>query len=66
MRDYNDKVAAITGAGSGIGRAAETILKAVQRKARRVLVGPDAMILDKLQRLLPSGYGRILRHLLSR
>jgi NAD(P)-dependent dehydrogenase (short-subunit alcohol dehydrogenase family) len=36
--------------------AAETILRAVQRNARRVLVGMDAHALDMLQRLLPGHY----------
>jgi NAD(P)-dependent dehydrogenase (short-subunit alcohol dehydrogenase family) len=36
--------------------AAEIILRGVQRNARRVLVGNDAVALDKLQRFLPSGY----------
>jgi NAD(P)-dependent dehydrogenase (short-subunit alcohol dehydrogenase family) len=36
--------------------AAETILRGVQRNARRVLVGMDAHALDMLQRLLPGHY----------
>jgi short-subunit dehydrogenase len=40
--------------------AAETILRGVQRNARRVLIGTDAIALDALQRLLPSGYQRIV------
>ena len=40
-------------------QAAETILRGVQRNARRVLIGTDAKALDALQRLLPSGYQRI-------
>ena len=36
--------------------AALQILSAVERNARRVLVGPDAKFLDKLVRLLGSGY----------
>lgn len=40
--------------------AAATILKAVQRKARRVLIGPDAVAVDLLQRLLPSGYQKLV------
>jgi NAD(P)-dependent dehydrogenase (short-subunit alcohol dehydrogenase family) len=40
--------------------AAETILHAVERNARRVLVGNDAIVLDALQRILPSSYQRIV------
>lgn len=40
--------------------AAETILRGVQRNARRVLIGTDAIALDALQRLLPSGYQRLV------
>jgi short-subunit dehydrogenase len=41
--------------------AARTILKAVRRDRRRVLVGPDAFVLDKIQRLLPCGYAALIR-----
>lgn len=40
--------------------AAGTILKAVRNDRRRVLVGTDAVVLDKLQRLFPSGYARVI------
>jgi len=40
--------------------AAATILKAVRRNSRRVLLGPDAVALDLVQRLLPSGYQRLI------
>lgn len=39
--------------------AAKTILRAVERDRRRVLVGPDAYVIDALQRLLPSLYQRL-------
>ncbi|MFC4821696.1 SDR family NAD(P)-dependent oxidoreductase [Dokdonella ginsengisoli] len=41
--------------------AARTILKAVRRNHRRVLVGPDAFVLDKIQRLLPCGYAALIQ-----
>lgn len=41
-------------------RAARTILRAVERDQRRVLVGPDAHALDLLVRLLPSYYQRLV------
>jgi hypothetical protein len=37
-------------------KAAEQILEAVRKDRRRVLVGGDARLLEKLQRLLPSRY----------
>ena len=40
--------------------AAETILRAVQRRRPRVLVGRDAVVIDKIARLLPVGTGRLL------
>jgi NAD(P)-dependent dehydrogenase (short-subunit alcohol dehydrogenase family) len=39
--------------------AARTILKAVEKNKRRVLVGPDAYVIDWLQRLLPACYQRL-------
>ena len=36
--------------------AAKTILKGVKQKARRVLIGVDAKMLDGMARVLPSGY----------
>jgi hypothetical protein len=41
---------------TGAERAAVTILKAVRRDRRRVLVGWDAVVLDKVQRLFSSAY----------
>lgn len=40
--------------------AAKIILRAVRRNQRRVLVGPDAKLLDLLVRLFPTGYQRIV------
>jgi len=40
-------------------KAASTIIRAVEKNKRRVLVGPDAYFYDGLARLLPSGYQRI-------
>ena len=40
--------------------AARTILRGVKRNARRVLVGLDAHAIDALQRLLPTGYQRLV------
>ena len=46
--------------------AAATILDAVERDARRVLIGGDARALDLLVRLLPSAYQPLLRGLAKR
>jgi hypothetical protein len=40
--------------------AARTILAGVLRGKRRILVGVDARVLSALQRLLPSGYQRLV------
>ncbi|HYC57401.1 MAG TPA: SDR family NAD(P)-dependent oxidoreductase [Candidatus Binatia bacterium] len=40
--------------------AARTILRAVQRNQRRVLIGPDARTLDFVARLMPQGYQRVI------
>jgi NAD(P)-dependent dehydrogenase (short-subunit alcohol dehydrogenase family) len=40
--------------------AARTIIKAVEKNKRRVLVGPDAVIFDWLVRLFPSLYQRLI------
>ncbi|HWY25603.1 MAG TPA: SDR family NAD(P)-dependent oxidoreductase [Nevskia sp.] len=39
--------------------AAQTILRAVRCNKRRVLVGPDAHVIDWMVRLFPSGYQRL-------
>lgn len=40
--------------------AAKTILRAVQKNQRRVLVGRDAKFLDLLVRMFPTGYQRLV------
>lgn len=47
-------------------QAARTILRGVEKNARRVLIGADAHAIDALQRMLPSGYQRILTGLTRR
>ncbi|UJR85161.1 SDR family NAD(P)-dependent oxidoreductase [Sandaracinus amylolyticus] len=42
------------------GDAARIILRAVERDERRVLVGPDARVIDWLARSLPSAYQKIV------
>ena len=41
-------------------KAAATILNGVRSNARRVLIGPDAYAVDLMQRILPTGYQRLL------
>ncbi|MGH8561344.1 MAG: SDR family NAD(P)-dependent oxidoreductase, partial [Nevskiales bacterium] len=40
--------------------AARTILRGEKRRARRVLIGPDAHVIDAVQRLLPASYQALL------
>ena len=40
---------------------ARQILRGVERDAPRVLVGPDARLIDTIQRLVPTGYQQIVR-----
>jgi short-subunit dehydrogenase len=47
-------------------KAAAIILKAVQKNERRVLVGPDAVALDTLARITPSGYPKVLARFIKR
>ncbi|MCK5769134.1 SDR family NAD(P)-dependent oxidoreductase [Algiphilus sp.] len=47
-------------------KAARIILRAVRRDRRRVLVGPDAVLLDKVQRLFPTLYQRLTPVLMAR
>ena len=44
--------------------AAQQILNAVLKNKRRLLIGSDAKFLDKVQRLLPSAYPKILKRFL--
>ena len=48
-------------------QAAQIILDGVRRRRRRILIGPDARLMDRIQRLLPERYtdvfGWILRRL---
>ncbi|HWN32418.1 MAG TPA: SDR family NAD(P)-dependent oxidoreductase, partial [Pseudonocardia sp.] len=40
-------------------QAAKTILRGVERKRARILIGPDAYVLDAVPRVLGSGYQRL-------
>ncbi|MFM0503533.1 SDR family NAD(P)-dependent oxidoreductase [Paraburkholderia caffeinilytica] len=47
-------------------RAAGIILAAVRQNKRRVLVGKDAVLLDKIQRVFPSAYAGVIRLMMRR
>jgi short-subunit dehydrogenase len=59
--DAFDRVAA-----TSAETAAKVILRAVNRDARRVLVGVDAVVLDKLVRFLPTAYQPLVTHFVRR
>lgn len=41
-------------------KAAEAVVGAIMKNSRRLLIGPDAVAIDLMQRLLPTQYQRIL------
>ena len=47
-------------------KAARSIIRAVEKNKRRVLVGPDAYVYDGLVRLLPSAYQPIAVRFMKR
>jgi short-subunit dehydrogenase len=47
-------------------RAAEVILEAVHKNRARVLVGPDAKVLDAIVRVTGSGYQRLFLPVVAR
>jgi hypothetical protein len=47
-------------------RAAEIILEAVHKNRARVLVGPDAKVLDAIVRVTGSGYQRLMLPVVAR
>jgi hypothetical protein len=46
--------------------AAEAILAGIRRDRRRVLIGTDAYVIDGMQRLLPTGYQRLVAAVVRR
>ncbi len=48
---------------TGPDKAAATILQAVEKNKRRVLIGPDAHVIDALVRLLPGAYQPLVKRL---
>lgn len=51
----------VNSAPTTAGKAAAIILRGIEKKRRRILVGPDARIVDWIVRHFPGTYERILR-----
>ena len=47
-------------------QAAATIVRGIEKGSPRVLIGGDAMFIDKLQRLMPEGYGKVINAVMQR
>ncbi|MEM1155165.1 MAG: SDR family NAD(P)-dependent oxidoreductase [Pseudomonadota bacterium] len=60
-QDLFDKLARTTAES-----AAKQILQAVQLRQRRLLIGADAKLLDKIQRVLPASYNRVVSWMSNR
>lgn len=60
-QDLFDKLARTTAES-----AATQILQAVQLRQRRLLIGADAKLLDKIQRFLPASYNRVVSWMANR
>ncbi|NDD66003.1 MAG: SDR family NAD(P)-dependent oxidoreductase [Acidobacteria bacterium] len=41
-------------------KAARTIVRGIENGRQRILIGPDAWLIDRVQRLLPVKHGRLL------
>ena len=46
--------------------AAQTILDGVQANKARVLIGPDARVIDVMQRVLPARYQHLVKAMTAR
>jgi short-subunit dehydrogenase len=47
-------------------QAAETIIRGLERRQRRILIGGDARLMDRLQRLMPVRYSDIFGWVLKK
>jgi len=47
-------------------RAAQTIINGIRRNKLRILIGPDAYLIDWVQRLLPARYMKVIAAVLAR
>ena len=46
--------------------AAKTIIKGIRAKKTKILVGPDARVIDYLQRSAPTTYDKVIARLFPR
>jgi len=47
-------------------QAAATIVRGIEKGSPRVLIGADARMIDRLQRLMPESYGRVVSAMMER
>jgi predicted RNA-binding protein Jag len=47
-------------AGTTAEEAARQIVRAIEKNTKRLLIGPDAKVLDLMQRLLPNHYDNVM------
>jgi len=47
-------------------KAAETIVRGIEKGSPRVLIGSDAVVIDQLQRMMPESYGKVMNALMQR
>jgi len=47
-------------------KAAETIVRGIEKGSPRVLIGADAVLIDKIQRLLPESYNVVMNAMMQR
>ena len=59
-KEFNQKLARTTP-----DQAAAIILKGIEHKTPRILVGADAKIGDVIQRILPSGYQKLISRVMG-
>jgi short-subunit dehydrogenase len=53
-------------AGTSPAAAARCIVRGIERNQPRILIGPDARLLDVIQRLLPASYWSVLARVFNR
>jgi NAD(P)-dependent dehydrogenase (short-subunit alcohol dehydrogenase family) len=66
MQSFTGTVAFITGAGSGIGRAARLILRGMERGKPRLVIGADGRLMELLGRYAPIRYPQMTYPVLRR
>ena len=66
VRHQRDARLVKEGSRTSAKTAAMVILNGIRKRRYRILVGPDAKLLDLMVRMLPSGYGSILNYFITR